>query len=195
MLSGLILLTCLSPLGAEASPQPSMLALPKPHFLQQPGDPAWLVQAVQFHGHLGPMAVAGVRFGMAGLRAVGARGYFDVEVTCEGPFAKPPQSCFLDGLQVSTGATLGKRSLNWVPAEGILVRVKNTRTEKTVELCPAPQLIELLKSLQPTGKRPAVADDDHDHGNHGETRVEALARKVAAMSDAELVVVKTAAKP
>ena len=47
---------------------------------------------------------------MIGLRAVEAKGYFDVEVTCEGPLAKPPQSCFLDGVQVATGATLGKRN-------------------------------------------------------------------------------------
>jgi formylmethanofuran dehydrogenase subunit E len=194
VLTTLILVTCLGQVAGDRAAGAAELRLPVPHYHAQAGDPAWLVQAVQFHGHLGPMAVAGVRFGMAGLRAVDARGYFDIEVTCEGPFAKPPKSCFLDGLQVGTGATLGKRSLTWVPAEQILVRVRNTRTEKTVELSPAPQLIELLKSLQPTGKRPAVADDDHDHGQD-QTRVEALARKVAAMPDAELVVVKTVSTP
>lgn len=191
MLTTLILIACLGQVAGDGSSAVSEPRLPTPHYHAKPGDPPWLVQAVQFHGHLGPMAVAGVRFGMAGLRAVDARGYFDVEVTCEGPFAKPPQSCFLDGLQVGTGATLGKRSLNWVPAERILVRIKNTRTEKTVELCPAPQLIEFLKSLQTPAKRAPVADDAHDHGSHGETKVEALARKVATMSDQELVVVKT----
>jgi len=140
MLSSIILMACVVPLGAEqpAAPVPE---LPKPHYRQLPGDPPWLVQAVQFHGHLGPMAVAGVRFGMAGLRAVGARGFFDVEVTCEGPFPKPPPSCFLDGLQVGSGATLGKRTLTWVPAEAILVRVKNTKTGKTAELRPTPKLL------------------------------------------------------
>ena len=54
-------------------------------------------QVVQLRGHLGPAVVAGARMGMAGLRAVEAEGYFDVELACEGPFAKPPQSCFLDG--------------------------------------------------------------------------------------------------
>ena len=28
---------------------------------------------------------------MAGLRAIEAKGYFDVEVVCEGPFARPPK--------------------------------------------------------------------------------------------------------
>ena len=73
---------------------------------------------------------------MIGLRAVEAKGYFDVEVTCEGPMAKPPQACFLDGVQVATGATMGKRTLHWVQADQILVRVKNTRTGKIVDVRP-----------------------------------------------------------
>ena len=61
-------------------------------------------------GHLGPMLTFGARMGTAALRAVDAKGYFDVEVTCEGPFVKPPESCFLDGIQISTGAnSSGKR--------------------------------------------------------------------------------------
>ena len=68
--------------------------LPQPDYHRQPGDPEWLASVVQFHGHLGPAVVAGARMGMIGLRAVEAKGYFDVEVTCEGPMAKPPQACF-----------------------------------------------------------------------------------------------------
>jgi hypothetical protein len=54
--------------------------LPRPHYHRQPTDPPWLATVVQFHGHLGPAAVAGTRMGMIGLRAVDAKGYFDVEV-------------------------------------------------------------------------------------------------------------------
>lgn len=81
--------------------------LPQPDYQRQPSDPQWLANMVQFHGHLGPAVVAGARMGIIGLRAVEAKGCFDVEVTCEGPMAKPPQACFLDGVQVATGATLG----------------------------------------------------------------------------------------
>ena len=102
--------------------------LPQPHYQRLDSDPAWLAYAAQFHGRLGPWATAGTRLGMAGLREVEAQDYFDVRVTCEGPFAKPPQSCFLDGLQVATGATFGKRNLSWVKADEIVVRVKNTKT-------------------------------------------------------------------
>jgi formylmethanofuran dehydrogenase subunit E len=195
MLPALVLLLGLSQLGAEGSPQPSALALPKAHFVAQPGDPPWLVQVAQFHGHLGPSVVAGTRFGLAGLRAVGARGFFDVEVTCQGPFVKPPQSCFLDGLQLGTGATLGKRSINWLPADAIVVRVKNARSGKTAELRPTPQLLELLGSLNGAAKTAAAAQEDHEHGGRAQSPVESLARKIAAMSDAELVVVRVTKMP
>jgi len=182
MLPALILLTCLGHVGAEGTPPPSAIVLPEPHFVAQPSDPPWLVQVAQFHGHLGPSAA-------------GARGFFDVEVTCEGPFVKPPQSCFLDGLQLGTGATLGKRSINWVPADAILVRVKNTRSGKTVELRPTPQLLELLGSLKKAAKTTATAQEDHEHGGHAQSPVESLARKIAAMSDAELLVVRVTTEP
>lgn len=57
--------------------------LPEPQYQPQTSDPAWLATVVQFHGHLGPAVVAGARMGMIGLKAVDAKGYFDVEVTCE----------------------------------------------------------------------------------------------------------------
>ncbi len=167
-------------------PQP-VHKLPKPHYHPKDSDPAWLGQAVQFHGHLGPWATAGVRLGMAALGAVEAGGYFDVEVTCRGPFAKPPRSCFLDGLQVGTGATLGKRNLQWVEADEVAVRVKNTRTGREAEVRPTPKLLELLSSLKSRPK--AQGDEDHDHaaGQQADDPVEALARKIAAMPDEEII--------
>ena len=155
--------------------------LPQPHYHRQLSDPAWLVAVVQFHGHLGPSVVAGARMGMIGLREVDAKGYFDVQVTCEGPLAKPPQSCFLDGIQVATGATLGKRTLQWTQADQLLVRVKNIRTGKTAVLRPTPSLMELLASFKPQPKVGA------DHGQQGDDeRLEAIARKIALMPEREI---------
>jgi formylmethanofuran dehydrogenase subunit E len=156
--------------------------LPTPAYRRQSSDPEWLAQVVQFHGHLGPSVVAGARLGMIGLRAVGAHGYFDVEVTCEGPMAQPPQACFLDGLQVATGATLGKRTLTWVPAGQIAVRVRNTRTGAAVALRPTPMLMELLASF----KSPPKAGVGHGAGQKADQRLEAAARKIAAMPENQI---------
>ena len=46
--------------------------LPQPDYHRQPGDPEWLVQVVQFHGHLGPSVVAGARMGKGTLTSVQA---------------------------------------------------------------------------------------------------------------------------
>ena len=155
--------------------------LPQPHYQRQTADPAWLATVVQFHGHLGPSVVAGARMGMIGLRAVEAKGYFDVEVTCEGPLAKAPQSCFLDGVQVATGATLGKRTLQWVQADRLTMRIKNTGMGKIAVLSPTPALLELLASFKPE----AVAS----HGHRDDEQLEAIARKIAAMPEKEIAVV------
>jgi len=162
--------------------------LPTPDYERQPSDPAWLAQVVQFHGHLGPAVVAGARIGMAGLRAIEAKGYFDVEVVCEGPFARPPQACFLDGLQVTTGATLGKRTLDWVQADRIAVRFKNTRTGKTAELRPTPSLAELLPSLKARSKAASGGGTDR---KADDARLESVARKIAAMPESEIITAET----
>ncbi len=109
---------------------------------------------------------------------VGADGYFDVDVTCAGPFAAPPESCFLDGLQVGTGATVGKRNLHEVKAEQILVRVRNTRSGKTVEVRPSRQLVELLQRAKLQG-----------HGDHDDERVEQIAREIGTMTDEQLLTI------
>ena len=167
------------------SPAPG---LPKPMYTPDPGDPAWLGQAVQFHGHLGPWAVAGLRMGMAGRQAVAAEGYFDVAVRAEGPFVKPPQSCFLDGLQVSTGATMGKKNLEYKMSESLAVDVKNTRNNKAVRVRPTARLIELLSSFAPVSKADASTDTDHEssHADHTK-RLESLARTIARLPQSEIM--------
>ena len=180
----LLVLFGLSTMTIAADPESQ---LPQPEYQRQPSDPAWLASVVQFHGHLGPAVVAGARIGMIGLRAVDARGYFDVEVTCEGPLAKPPQACFLDGVQVATGATMGKRTLHWTEAERILVWVKNTQTGRTAGLRPTSALMDLLAAFKPQPKAGA------DHGAKvDDARLEAVARQIAAMPERDVASVITA---
>jgi hypothetical protein len=202
----------LSAAAAPCAAEEPVGRLPKPEYHPEASDPAWLAAAVQFHGHLGPWAVAGLRGGMTGLRAVDAEGYFDVEVEVRGPLQKPPRSCFLDGVQVSTGATLGKRNIRWTEDERLALRVKNTKTGAAVEIRPTGALVEMLGSFRP---QPLAADhhgdadrpqadhgaEDHDaDGHHGDdhdtedakarqeahARLERIARKIARAPAGEI---------
>jgi len=67
----------------------------------------------QFHGHIGPYAVLGYRLGGWLLRRLGCGKYFGAHITVNGP-GVTPFTCLLDGLQMSTGHTLGKRNLELV---------------------------------------------------------------------------------
>ena len=71
----------------------------------------------QFHGHIGPYAILGYRLGCWLLRRLGCGKYFGAHITVTGPEVTP-YTCLLDGLQVSTGHTLGKRNLTLKAAAG-----------------------------------------------------------------------------
>jgi len=62
-----------------------------------------------FHGHLGPYIVLGYRMGRY-VRKHFCSDPFQMKavVFCEGV---PPQSCLVDGLQIGSGCTLGKRNI------------------------------------------------------------------------------------
>jgi hypothetical protein len=63
-----------------------------------------------FHGHIGPYAVLGYRIGQRSMDVLGAAKYFDMHVEVTGP-KTTPYTCLIDGLQVSTGCTLGKGNI------------------------------------------------------------------------------------
>lgn len=67
-------------------------------------------RAIEFHGHLGPYLICGVRMGLLALRLVSSRGYTGLTVTAE-TGVTPPVSCLVDGLQIATGCTLGKGNI------------------------------------------------------------------------------------
>jgi hypothetical protein len=69
-----------------------------------------------FHGHIGPYAVLGYRIGQRAMDVLEAGKYFDMHVTVTGP-KTTPYTCLIDGLQVSTGCTLGKGNIAVVPGD------------------------------------------------------------------------------
>lgn len=74
-----------------------------------------LESATRFHGHLGPYLVLGLRMGLVAVRTLRPRRPHELSATVWTEHS-PPKSCLLDGVQVSSGCTLGKGNL----------RVKNT---------------------------------------------------------------------
>lgn len=66
---------------------------------------------VKFHGHLGPYLVLGLRMGMTAVRTLKPKDLHELSATV---WTKktPPESCLVDGIQVSSGCTLGKGNIN-----------------------------------------------------------------------------------
>jgi formylmethanofuran dehydrogenase subunit E len=92
-----------------------------------------LARAVEFHGHLGPYVVLGLKIGDFAIQELGSQKHFGtkVEVFCT---PEPPVSCVVDGLQYSTGCTLGKRNISLEDGPGITVNVTNTDTGRTLKI-------------------------------------------------------------
>jgi inosine-uridine nucleoside N-ribohydrolase len=87
----------------------------QPEATKDGGPPLRRVTA--FHGHLGPYVVLGYRMGLLARARTGTGGYFDItaEPTTRGT---PPESCFVDGVQLGSGATTGKGNLRPAVKDG-----------------------------------------------------------------------------
>ncbi len=86
-----------------------------------------------FHGHIGPYVVAGIRMGRLARTLLGADPHFGMEADVCCPDAPPP-SCALDGIQLATGCTLGKRSIRHAVGEGVVGLFRNRETGARVRL-------------------------------------------------------------
>jgi formylmethanofuran dehydrogenase subunit E len=76
-------------------------------------------RAIEFHGHLGPFLVLGLRIGLAGLKELDVKaGERKLQVTAKLPHSIP-FSCTVDGLQIATKCTVGNKRLKIVDIFGI----------------------------------------------------------------------------
>jgi len=92
-----------------------------------------LKQAIEFHGHLGPYLILGIRAGEFALKKLRCRKYFGLGVKVWGA-NKKPKSCLIDGLQLSTGATYGKGNINKFNGSVIKIAFKDQIKQKTLNL-------------------------------------------------------------
>lgn len=78
-----------------------------------------LVAAGRFHGHIGPFLAVGLRIGLLANEKLG-RSPLEVKAEIE-VTPTPPRSCIIDGIQYTTGSTLGKGNIVVHPREDRIV--------------------------------------------------------------------------
>ena len=103
----------------------------------------FLLRAIEFHGHLGPYLVLGLKAGLYANQIFG-RDPMKTEALIKTK-TSPPQSCFADGVQFSTGCTLGKGNIFLKEGEGLLVTFKKNNQKLTLRLKKG--IIEEMNSL------------------------------------------------
>ena len=102
------------------------------------------------HSHLCPRQVLGVRMGLAGLDILGVKApitKLNALVIVE------TDSCFADGIEVSTGATIGHRTLRVNDMGKIAATFINVKTEHSVRISPALDVRQRAPIYAPHEKR------------------------------------------
>ena len=134
-----------------------------------------LRKAEEFHGHLGPFLVLGVRMGLIGVRELGAKGNKELRVTAMVKDS-PPFSCVIDGIQVTTKCTIGNKKLRLRSSSGIEAKFElPSREQVTVAVNPA-SFDKLKNEL--------LAE------NVSSEEVRKLAQLVASMPEEELFIIR-----
>ena len=106
-----------------------------------------LNEAINFHGHLGPYLVLGLMAGDLALKRLKANKYFGITVKVWGA-DKKPKSCFIDGLQLSTGATYGKGNISKKHSKKIRVLFVDTKSNKKLTISFKDGIINKLNNLK-----------------------------------------------
>jgi formylmethanofuran dehydrogenase subunit E len=103
----------------------------------------FLSRAIEFHGHLGPYLVLGLKAGLFANQTLGRNpmktdAFVETKVT-------PPESCFADGIQFSTGCTLGKGNIHLKEGEGLQVTFRRDKKKLILKL--KKEIAEEISSL------------------------------------------------
>lgn len=98
------------------------------------------------HDHLCPRQVLGVRMGLAGLAALGLEPPVNKSIAL---ILVETDGCFVDGIEVSTGVTVGHRSLRVVDLGKIAATFVNIATGKTARLAPRAGIRALATTYAP----------------------------------------------
>ena len=131
-----------------------------------------LERATEFHDHLGPFLVIGVRIGLIGLERLKTTENTPMTVAASLPL-QVPFSCIIDGLQVTTKCTIGNQKLTLTDSLAIEAKFERKDNMQRSMVAVNPSTYDPLKTqlLKKGLKKEEVAE---------------LAWRVAAIPEAEL---------
>ena len=117
--------------------------------------------------------IIGLRIGLTALRALDSEGWFGLTCTATLHWS-PPDSCLLDGIQSSSGCTMGKRNL--IVKEGHGISAIFHSGSKTLQITLKPEVYaEIKQAMSP--------DAEHTTPNHSN---ETLVNQLIQADDHEL---------
>lgn len=131
-------------------------------------------RAEEFHGHLGPFLVIGVRMGLIGARKLGVKENNEKLRVTAMLKQQVPFSCVVDGIQVATKCTIGNQKLKLIDSKGIAAEFELHGKKFTV-------------TVNPTTFNRFKSNLLSENVSPEETRN--LARMVASMPEEELFIV------
>lgn len=119
----------------------------------------------QFHGHLGPFVVVGYRMGEVANKILGPDPFGKTALVLTG--GKPPRSCVIDGIQLSSGCTLGKGEIAAVDQGEVAAIFLSKHGGKSIRVSLKASILEQVESVD-------------------RKRMEALAEELYSMDDETL---------
>ena len=133
-----------------------------------------LLSAKLFHGHLGPFLILGLRAGLLGLKKFDLKRGLNGLITNVSLQCKPPYSCILDGIQVSTGCTIGNGNMKVKESSKIEILFKNNKGRQLI-ISINPHLLNHLK---------------HEVRNNAKDNLENSALYLNSLDDENLFIMK-----
>jgi len=115
--------------------------------------PDELQKAKDFHSHLGPYLVVGLKMGRSVVHRLGDEPFSMTIEVFTGPL--PPLSCVVDGLQLATPCTVGNGQVRI--REGGRVAIRVQRDEQQVELSLKPGIWKRIRSVEGTDQLESLA--------------------------------------
>jgi formylmethanofuran dehydrogenase subunit E len=102
-----------------------------------------LEQLKRFHGHLGPYLVLGYRMGLIANKRLGEDAFAKRALSMTG--TTPPISCMIDGVQLSSGCTLGKGNIGVEDLKEPRVIFTSKTGDRSIEIALRPEIERRLK--------------------------------------------------